>query len=264
VVFTHRSLPDLVVPAPLQIITVWVIVLLVLLTPRFRRRVFGGFGLRMYRTFWEGKRRIFTLWGVGYLAFLVIYRTFILIDPIGSRLAAPGVVPLVVPLVAFLADAFQVGERRLVRLGVVFAVGGLGLAGLSVAQHPLPTRIQKSERLSWIMQETSPRDLVVGDALMAITNAEPARNAALIYPSTYTEFHLTYEQVVELARRFDADIDRVFVTCSNPREGMERRSIYGPFIDDLVEGRLQDYPGITAVATFEDGYAFLLNPPPAR
>jgi hypothetical protein len=255
-VFPSRILPFLV---QFLLVTLAVLVLLgaFLASRRARTRIRAA----LRGAFLADKRYVFAAWAFGYLGYIAVYRSITHFDPLDVRLCSPGLIPLAVPVLAFLTGLYGMSDRGKRRLAVAFLGVGLVLvAGLLVTQPPITDyqkQIEASERFSWLMNETTARDLVFGDGLADITFVDPERTVVLTYVSTLKGFHVQADDFRKVVGRHCGRYDRTFLSLSKvrkPRRGWSENR--GEFFGDLMDGRLEKYPDVKLVREFEDGYVF--------
>lgn len=259
--FQLRSVARWLLPAEWLLVTLAVLSVLVgLFFRRFRARVRGG----LHPSFLGGKRYVFTAWALGYLAYIVVYRSYTHFDPLDARLLAPGLVPLAVPVTAFLAGFFRLSETGLRRWTAGFLVLGLAMAGAIAFALPVTDYskwVARSERMSWVYHETTARDLVIGDGLMDVTALDPARTVLLFDITSVPSLQLRADTLFAVVRKHCGDYDRTFLVLSKHRPRGGWKATRGQFLADLMEGRLDAYPGVTLVREMGDGYVFRIACP---
>jgi 4-amino-4-deoxy-L-arabinose transferase-like glycosyltransferase len=279
--YVTSLLPSFMIPPLVQwvLATLFILTLLVMLAfPAKRAR----FMACVRRGFVSGQAHVFTVWALGYIVYIVLYRTKTHFDPLDARIGSPGFIPLAVPVLAFLTCRFSLGPRvqrrlsaTLISLAIVMAIG-------IMAFNPHIDDRQKvtsaSEVKSWILNETTPRDLVIGDDLTDITFVDPERTVALLYLTDSEPDQISAEQFFEVVKRQCGQYERVFLTLSNfrlrpmyprskneeeARASFHRRALRtrGVFLTDLIEGRLERYPGIHFIKEVKDGYLFRVDCP---
>lgn len=212
----------------------------------------------------RGESTWLLLWFLGYCGFLLIYRSVYQTDNIGPRLLTPGLVALL-PLAAGVVCAAVGPPPQLVRL-IVLACLGAAVAGeaSSMAASPrttLETRAKNSERLRWIGENTTPNDLIIGDATMDIPIYCGFRHTLCFMAWEFPERYLTYETVTRFAALHPKRFEHIYLVV---RKGLpidsanekEWRRLLGPFITDLVFGRAAPYPGITPLPPLRDTCLF--------
>lgn len=273
--------PNFAVPPVIQWLlgTLLLIVLVVMLAfPAKRARFIAC----MRTAFISGKAYVFTVWALGYIVYIVLYRTKTHFDPLDTRLGSPGFIPLAVPALAFLTCRFPLGPRGQRRLAVALVSMVILMAiGIMAFKPHIDDRkkvTNASEVKTWILNETTPRDLVIGDDLTDITFVDPERTVVLLYLTDSKSDQISADQFFEVVKRQCGQYDRVFLTLSNFRlrpiystfkndeeakADFHRRALLsrGPFLTDLIEGRLDQYPGIHFLKEVKDGYLFTVDCP---
>jgi 4-amino-4-deoxy-L-arabinose transferase-like glycosyltransferase len=230
--------------------------------------------------FFTGKRRMFTAWALGYLGYILIYRSLINLDPLDIRLGSPGLIPLAVPTLAFLACRFKLGPRGQRRLGAVLAGLALVMVVVMTIVMPPTNDFHKATALAkttaWVMKETTPRDLIIGDDLTDVTFLDPRRTVILTYLTDSVPDQVTGEQFQEILKRHCGQYERVFLVMTNAR----LKSLYpshksmaeikadfhkrlvntrGVFFADVIENRAKNQPYIHFIKEVEDGYIFSVD-----
>lgn len=199
-----------------------------------------------------GKRWMLPAWTLGYLSFLVVYRTVQHTDPIGPRLMVPALVTGVMLVVAWSVAAL--GIKPTVARYIALALAALACVhevGAVIATPPttLASRRDASARLRWIAENTDENDLIIGDSTMDIPLYCGFRHTVCFMPWQVEARHPRYEVLRDFLKRRGADFRRVFIVI---RAGLpddagaeaQWQRYFGPFITDLIYGRLASYPGI--------------------
>ncbi len=213
---------------------------------------------------------VLTAWFLGYTAFLLVYRSLYKTDPVGPRLLLPALVPLLVVGTGAIARVLS-GYRYL-----PIAAGLLMLAGAfagechtwrSLSAKSLDAALEESERLRWIRDKTTEQDLIVGDSTMDIPMYCGFRHSIAVFPEASPEQHLAYADLEAFAARHDGRLGSIYLVFRGGETAGQIfadvfRSHFGPFVGDLMEGRLDNYPGIRPVAVLEDAHVFAFSPRP--
>jgi len=215
-------------------------------------------------TVFAGNRWILPIWAVVYTGFLVVYRTLVTFDQIGPRLAVPGLVFVIPPLVAVAIVAIP-GQPRLIEtvtaLLVALAVFRAGYDLATTPQDSPAARVARSERLTWIARNTTDRDVIIGDSLMDLPAYRGPRRCLSFFPLEGAEYQLTRENLADFLKPRIGRVDRAYivlrrVTYTEPSYEPQWRRYCGDFITDLVYGRADRYPGIRPLANLKDGFVF--------
>ncbi len=214
-----------------------------------------------------GKRWLLPAWTFGYLAFLVLYRTVQHTDPIGPRLLVPALVTGVMLAAAWSIAAL--GIKPLVTRYAALALAVLACvheAGMAIATPPttLAARRDASARLRWITDNTGENDLIIGDSTMEIPLYCGFRRTVCFMPWLVEERHPRYEVLRDFLKRRGGDFRRVFIVIraglpDDPGAEAQWQRYFGPFITDLIYGRLAAYPGIRLDKRAENFYVFSID-----
>jgi 4-amino-4-deoxy-L-arabinose transferase-like glycosyltransferase len=207
-------------------------------------------------------RRLPLLWPLLYVAFIIMVRRHVYIEPFGSRYILPAGLLLLLPA-AFVIERVWRPDR--VRIAVlVLCVVVFKIAAELVLLHSGSTfrpadPVVASARLTWVARQTSDRDLILGDDTMDIPFW--LRRPAAVSFSPDPAPNPTYEKLRDVCRMQATRYDRFFIVLrNNYSDDGEWRRAYGPFIADLVQDRLERYPGIRRVTSLDDGHVFEIRP----
>jgi len=207
------------------------------------------------------------LWSFGYMAFLVLYRTRYSIDPIDLRLLSPAMIPLLIIFAALAACAFQIGPKfswTLLFITLAILIAQQFMVTINTPPDSLEARSNTSERLKWIEANTSEKDLIIGDSTMDIPLYCGFRHSLCFVPSNNEVYHPSFEQIQTYLNRHCSEFNRIFIIirAGLPAEPMfEPRwnAYFGPFITNLVFGRLSQYPFITPLNPLKDAFIFQIS-----
>lgn len=214
-----------------------------------------------------GPRYLLLLWSLGYLTALLYLRTRKHFDSIEPRLILPGGATLVLLWAALALQALPMRGRSVSGLALVVVALAIGREGYTVASwsaYDGRRVIASSERLSWILQHTTDRDLVIGENAVEIPFFFGHR-AALSYSSYPTTDYLTYQGLLDYLAAHGSEYERVYVAVArHPMREEEWAAAYGPFVTDLIFGPTRGYPCIVPLARLQDGYVFEICCPEDR
>lgn len=224
-----------------------------------RRRL----GKTLEEVFLGGKAYSLTFWTLGYLGLLLYQRTQTHFDQIGPRLVVPAGVALVLLWAVLLVKTARLEAKHLI-------YGALLLAALALRDQVKLWReiepqteadaVARSERLNWVAQYTTSHDLVVGDDVMDLPFYFGYQAAISFSPYPYTD-HPDYDTLMAYLEPRCTEYERMYLLlrrrCDNEACW---RWMYGPFIADLVAGRMDAYAGVTLHRYLSDGYVFRLAP----
>lgn len=212
-------------------------------------------------------RLLLPLWGIGYCLMLVVYRTMVEIDPIGPRLLAPGLAFLVPSFVA--AAVAWIGPAKWCYRAVLALIIGVALyqeVHVYLANPPMAFASHQldSPRLRWIAQNTTERDLIVGDSTMDIPVYCGFRHTLCLLPGASDQY-LDYAGLCAFLKSHAGDFERAFlvfragIPTNSSADEAQWREMFGPFIADLVFKRLGAYPGISIGPDVRRTYVFTVD-----
>jgi hypothetical protein len=243
----------------LGLVLVFVAVCVIVLAARHRLRA------ALWATLVADRRYLLWGWAFGYLLVLILYASRFHIDPIGPRLVAPAGVALVVGAAALVAQAVPLASEPRRRLVSLLLVGALVAAGreawllVRTPPHDLQDEIARSGRLRWIAQATTDADLVIGEKTMDVPFYFGGRAAVSFSPYPFND-RPDYAQIRAYADRHCGEYRHVYLVLRRSyADDADWRHFLGPFVADLVAGRLERYPDVVPVQTFDDGYAFEIH-----
>lgn len=213
------------------------------------------------------KRYVLTVWTLGYLAFIIYQRSRTHFDPINSRIIAPAAATIVLLVSAYVVEAIQPTAKRLTHLALILITIAILSEVRITVRLPIFNADQllaNSERLTWIVQHTTERDLIIGEETVDVVFLLDRPTAVTFSPYPYTD-HPTYEQVTAFSNKHCHEYEHVYLVLSH-QYGEEKDSLYyyGPFITDIVRGRMQQYPDVSLIRRLSDGYVFEIGCQPEK
>jgi len=218
------------------------------------------------RIFDTPARLVLPLWGFGYGLMLIAYRTVVEIDPIGPRLLAPGLAFLVPPAVAAIV-AWIGPAKRCHRFALGLAIGVALFQEVQVYLANPPTAFAShqldSQRLRWIAQNTTARDLIIGDSTMDIPVYCGFRHTLCLLPEASQP--LDYAGLHAFLDSHAGDFDRAFlvlragIPANSAEDEAQWGEMFGPFIADLVFKRFEAYPDISAGPEVRRPHVFAIS-----
>lgn len=266
--FTLAVVPPHFISPAIQATVCWALILVLLVSLAFgraRRRMGAALRTCLMPAFWQGNCRLLTLWGAGYLLFLAVYRTFVWVDPLGPRLASPGVVAIVVPALAFATCALRLRTRGAIAAAwvmlVLSAAAGARLA-LAPPVDDLERYLRQSERNRWLAEHTRAGDLIIGDHLEAFPRFVPGRTIVNFLEWPGMDPPLDYDRLMRVVARHGASYERVlFAPLKSRLEPEALAAIRGPLLADIEAGRWEQHPALRLQAELSDGYVFTVAVP---
>ncbi len=213
--------------------------------------------------FLGGKAYLLSFWTLGYLALLLYQRTQTHFDQIGPRLVVPAGVALVLLWAVLLVKTVRLPAKHLIYGALL--LGALGIRDQVKLWRELEPQseagaVARSERLSWVRDHTTARDLVVGDDVMDLPFYFNYGAAISFSPYPYTD-HPDYDTLMAYLEPRCTQYENIFLLlrrrCDNEACW---RWMYGPFIADLVTRHTDAYAGVILHRYLGDGYVFRLAP----
>jgi hypothetical protein len=213
------------------------------------------------RSWLENRRFLLALFPAAYLAFMAAVRSLFYID-MDVRLMAPAHVFLACLAGALLAASVPLSPRALFGLLAMALLlrCGAAWARLSDPRAPAPRRIvRESPAMRFVRAALSERDLLIANNATHVTFfAERPTVALMARPYARAA---TFEELASLrdqacAREADSYL---LLVEGGFRSREEWDAAYGPFVADLMSGRLEGYPGVTEHRRFPEGLLFKLG-----
>ncbi|MFP4499807.1 MAG: hypothetical protein ACLFTT_02300 [Candidatus Hydrogenedentota bacterium] len=212
----------------------------------------------------QGARALLPAWALGYLIFLLIYRTRFDIDIIGPRLVLPGLVFLIPIGTAVLVTVLSprgMGVRGMALVLIALAFLREASEIRSTPPQRIEATIAASERLQWVCDNTTPDDLIIGDRIYDLPLFCGRRQGLCFFPDTDSKYHLRAGILQRFLRDRVGKFDQCYlvigrVTYDEPGFEKQWRALCGGFVTDLIYGRAETWPGIREVVRLDDAYVF--------
>jgi 4-amino-4-deoxy-L-arabinose transferase-like glycosyltransferase len=213
--------------------------------------------------FLRNGRYLLVLWSVGYLIFIVGLRSVSDFSPLDERIIVPASTVLVILFAALGAQVIKPAIRTpaplyglLTIAALTLSVGEIGLA-LTQPVYSFAQIIAGSERLSWISQHTTDRDLIIGDDTMDVPFYLGREAAVSFSPYPHT-LPLTYPTLVQFADHNCARYKQMYLVLRSYSDWTYRDQIhlFGRFIADVKFGRAGSYPRVRPVTELSDAFVF--------
>jgi hypothetical protein len=191
--------------------------------------------------------------------FLVYQRTQTHFNPIDARLIAPAGVVFVLLLAAFIASAIR--RQTLLICVAILVIASLALLRVARATDVTPVYsierdIASSARLSWIAENTTQQDLIIGNDTVDVPFYFDRAEAISFSPYPYTDWPV-YRELDTYVQEHCGRYEHVYLILGGGPMGAEGwESRYGPFVADIVSGQTRDYPNIVFLTQLDDGYIF--------
>jgi hypothetical protein len=238
---TQNYLPPRI-PPTLQVALLFVGIVAVLGVLITRRRL-----LQTIRTEFIEKGVYFVVgWFVAYTGYIIVLRTFRHFDRIDPRILIGGSV--VMPLLMAILLSVVISKQWLTRIGLVLIVGALALGLWRMGGElsaPIKTDamvIQRSDILSWIAENTTDRDLIIGYVTVYIPFYFGRTEAVAFNDYPLTEY-ITPEILLEYTTAKCAKYEQTYLVVDRffqPRAEVEK--MFGTFITDLITREYTNYP----------------------
>jgi len=117
-------------------------------------------------------------------------------------------------------------------------------------------QIVRRERLRWIAQNTTRKDLIIGDDTMDVPFYFDRESAVSFSPYPYTEY-LDYKKLIGYVRKNYRRYEKIYLLVRNYGwQESELRYKFGAFIADIILGHLDQYPEIIPLEYLSDVYIF--------
>lgn len=141
-------------------------------------------------------------------------------------------------------------------IACMFSFGQLQLAR-NVPPYNFSQVIVGSERLTWISQETTDRDLVVGDGTVDVP-FYLGRQAAVSFAGYPITVFLTYPTLTQFADHKCSLYQNIYLVLRDHSDWSYQDELhyYGRFMSDVSFGRLGSYPRIIPLVELSDATVF--------
>ncbi len=250
-------------PIPSQTVTALVVALL--LTGTLLARAKGRAVVAARQAFLDNGGFILTAWNVLYFVFVITYTSANHVDELKTgRLLLPIVPTLLIQMAAYIARCFAFRPLHTHVAGLLSIVATMAVIAVVYGNTPefsVSRTIESSARLSWIRDNTTNRDLIIGEDVVDVPFYLQRTAAVSFSPYPYTQ-HLSYDKAVAVCRHHllpDAHAFLVLSFRNWPSDETRIRAQYGEFIADLRAGLGGQYALVQEVARFTDGVVFELN-----
>ena len=205
----------------------------------------------------DGPRWI-ALWGVAYIPFIIIVRSITWFDDISDRLIVPGSVALAVLMTAFAVRAMRLGRAAVIAITGLLVATALAREAMFTARHaPVSRGVPPTPRLTWIANNTTARDLVIGDYTMDLPFYFPHRKAITFEHFPYTN-RPSDEMLDAYLGRHCREFDHVYLIVHD-WYGTNRGAwieAFGSMIADLMTGAEGRHPRFQRIAVLADSSVF--------
>jgi tetratricopeptide (TPR) repeat protein len=187
------------------------------------------------------------LWPAVYTVFLLYQATRTNLDPIGGRLIAPAGIVAVLLFAALVVRSSGRYASLVAFLVLLLALAGMArVAGAAAGpQAPtVPQQIAASPRLTWVAQNTTDQDLIIGDYTYDVPFFL-GRSAVVSFSHFPFSDWPEYSLLDSWVQRHCAQYRRIYLVLRSGHTAASRQAWYGPFIADIVTGTAWHYPDIT-------------------
>jgi hypothetical protein len=215
----------------------------------------------IHAVFIDEKRYLLWLWPLAYFVFMLGLRRRIYFEALDPRLIAPAGVMLALIWATLVSKVTTRSARYLIYPAlalVALAIGREANVAITTSPTSFDQSIARSERLTWIAENTTDRDLIIGDATVDVPFFFDRTAAVCIYAYPQNDY-LEYDQVMAYARRNCSKYEHMYLILRNHvynRGELGWLRHFGPFVTDLVFERADKYPGIIPLERFSSSFIF--------
>jgi len=220
---------------------------------------------------------LLTLWALGYLVFLVFTRTRVYIQTIDSRLIIPAGIILVLLFAALIVRATEIKTRYMICLVLIITFLMIGREILTTIKTPVYNQeqhIASSERLSWVAQHTTERDLIIGNGTVDISFYfnRPATLSFQYYPENDV---LEYKKIMAYCNIHRKEYEHIYLILQTPdyrhlqaltnqETGPDNyeanlQLAFGSFLTDILFFNLEEYPCVTFLDRLSNTYIYTIE-----
>jgi hypothetical protein len=170
----------------------------------------------------------------------------------------PGSVALAVLMTAFAVRAMRLGRAAVIAIAGLLLTAALAREAVFTARHaPVSRGVPPTPRLTWIANNTTARDLVIGDYTMDLPFYFPRRKAITFEHYPYTN-RPSDEMLDAYLGRHCREFDRVYLIVHD-WYGTNRGAwidAFGSLIADLMTGAEGRHPWFQRIAVLDDSSVF--------
>lgn len=202
------------------------------------------------------KRYILLLWSGLYLLYLISQRTRYHFDPITPRFVFYAGVPLIILGCVFIIKALRF--KPILNLCFILIIAIISIQSeirllIHSPKYEELNIIRGSERLTWIADNTTNQDLIIGNNTVDIPFYFNTYNVVSFSPYPYTDFP-DYQKVLKLCENHRENFDNFYIVLKNSDKSEENWSKdYGSFFTDIYFERTSRFPELVHLKTLEDG-----------
>ena len=231
----------------------------------------------IYAVFFRKGGYLLTFWVLGYMTFLIFVKTRVHLDPINWRLILPAGIILALLFAAFIIKSTEMKTQYILCIVLIIALFMIKNEVMVTIRKPIVDRdqyIANSERLSWVAQHTTSHDLIIADGAVDICFYLD-RPAAISF-SPFPEANVPeYEKIMTFSKKNCNKYKNIYLIVHPPEylishaPDMERadpnkqeknlKRAYGPFISDIIFGKLKKYPAVSFLDRLSDSYIYKIN-----
>lgn len=206
---------------------------------------------------------LLTLWFLVFSVFMVYQRTVQHFDRLETRLLFPAGIVLILLIAALLVKAVDpwVKSSAVFQVILVLAILVASVQQVQITKDEpvmnVSAQLAKSDRFNWVADHTTNSDLIVGDDTIDITFFY-GRTASVSFSDYPFTVHLTYENLKGFTDNNCNSYQHIYIVLRNYHSWPLDRQLYlfGQFITDVRESRLDAYPGIVLVIHLRDSDVF--------
>jgi hypothetical protein len=215
--------------------------------------------------FLKDGRYIYWLWGVVYMAGLFVQRSMSHFDTIDARFILMGTVPLTILLTGFAVKLLENHPKVVIGLAGMLVLVVLGREVYTTASLPYAsqtTAIQNSPNLSWIRDNTTSRDLIIGDNTVYVPFFFDYPEAASYSPYPYTEY-FTEDALKDITASRCSKFDHIYLIIRTGETNDQEKwtAKYGGFLSGLVFHRETSIQSVRFVQDTGESVVYAVNCP---
>jgi hypothetical protein len=210
-------------------------------------------------------RYLYWLWIAVYLAGLFVQRAMSHFDTIDARFILMATVPLVILLAGFAAGLLEKHPKIVTALAGVLVLAAFGreiATSVSLPYASQATAIQNSANLTWIRENTTRRDLVIGDNTVYVPFYFDYPEAVSYSPYPYTEY-FTEKELKDATASRCSKYEHIYLIMRIGETDSEEKwnAKYGGFLTSLVFHREAENPSVQFVKDTGESMVFAVKCP---
>jgi hypothetical protein len=202
-------------------------------------------------------RYLLSFWAVIYFGFIVFQRSTQHFDSIGTRLMMPVIVMGIILLTCLVVELGRTAGGKTYGRPFLLAMTLVACSlevFIFITRHPYDRGAQgfSSERLNWIANQTTEKDLIIGDNAVDIPFYLKRPEVVSFSPFPYSA-HFSRETLQNIVRRYRNSYSRIMIVVRKNNLSDDRgKYFYGDFVSNLRNGKTTEYREVVLIQELRD------------